>query len=441
MLTTAAAKQLPHDDGTEKGLLSSILINPDRFPETSPLLTGSDFFDMDHQRIWDSMERVFAEHQCVDPIQLAKDIGANGGLTAGASPANAIMELAVFTAVDGHAMHYAREVKRMGQGRQVVRTCGDVIEQMMQDGSTLELCKQAIEKMMADLDPATRHDVQFMAQLSLLAKESLETAAANPGITGLETGFARLDNLTNGFQPERVYTLAARPGMGKSALACNIANHIGLRLAKNVLFVSLEMSAIELTERLLCSLARCSSHAIKRGNYEYQTKERVATAAEQLIKSKVAIADSPYASILDVSAMARAHKKKWGLDLLVIDYLQLLVYHGDETYTQRVEQVGQQMRSLKHIARELEIPVLLLAQMNRQTEQRTDHRPILPDLRESGSIEQDSDCVMFLYCDHEHDDTQPPELFELIVRKQRNGPVGTCEMQFLKDYSLFSEKT
>jgi len=258
------------------------------------------------------------------------------------------------------------------------------------------------------------------------------------GITGIPSGFVDLDRMTSGFQRSDLIIVAARPSVGKTAFALNIAQNVGVRAKETVAIFSLEMSAAQLVQRMISAEANVDAGRLRTGYLEPEDWERLTMAIGTLSEANIYIDDSPVLTVADIRAKCRRLKREKGLGIIVIDYLQLIQGRGGRSNENRQQEVSEISRTLKQIARELEVPVIALSQLSRSVEQRQDKRPLLSDLRESGSIEQDADVVAFLYRDDYYDEnTEKKNIIEIIIAKQRNGPVGKVELVFLKNYNKF----
>jgi replicative DNA helicase len=257
------------------------------------------------------------------------------------------------------------------------------------------------------------------------------------GVSGIPSGFIDLDKMTNGFQPNELIIVAARPSVGKTAFALNIAQNVAVRSTETVAIFSLEMSASQLVQRIICAESNVDATRMRTGELKGDDWEKLSMAIGALSEAQIYIDDTPGITVSDIRAKCRRLKKEKGLGLILIDYLQLIQGRG-KAGENRQQEVSEISRTLKQIARELEVPVIALSQLSRGVEQRQDKRPMMSDLRESGSIEQDADIVAFLYRDDYYDkDSEKKNIIEIIIAKQRNGPVGTVELVFLKNYNKF----
>ncbi len=348
------------------------------------------------------------------------------------------------TAANG--THYAEIVKNKATLRALIHSSTEILRDAY-DGTTeaREMLSMAEQKIFAILDDrgagelATIRDVLQEAMVRIDARMKHEHT-----IGGIETGFRDFDSLTGGLHDSELVILAARPSMGKTALALNIAEHVSLQLQTGVLFVSLEMSSIELADRMLCSSAEVNGQRLRNGTISNEDRRKLVEKAAEMSGSPLFVDDSPSRTITEIAASARRLKRKAGLGLVVIDYLQLI--EPDNARDPRQEQVAKIARRLKGLARELKVPVLCLAQLNRQAEASRDNKPRLSHLRESGAIEQDADVVMFIhreeyYQTNDEDRAKVAGQAELIIAKQRNGPIGDIKLSWVRDFTRFRDSS
>ncbi len=281
--------------------------------------------------------------------------------------------------------------------------------------------------------------------MDVLVREAFDTieklSEQKGGVTGAPSGFRDLDMMTSGFQPSDLVILAARPSMGKTAFCLNIADHVAVKAGLGVAIFSLEMSKAQLTMRLVCSRSRISSHAIRQGKVKNTDWAKISLACGELSRAPIYIDDTPGIGFSEMRSKARKLNAERPLGIIMIDYLQLMSGSGSKNAESRQQEVSEISRSLKALARELKVPVMALSQLSRQVESRTDKRPQLSDLRESGAIEQDADLVMFIYRDeyYRRELSEEPGVAEIIVAKQRNGPVGVCKLAFLEEETRFAD--
>lgn len=432
----------PHNLDAERAVLGAVLLEGrETLPRVVELLRASDFYTEAHRTIFETMLRLFDRGEPVDLITLSEELRRSGALEAVGGPA-ALALLVEHASIAAHLASYGSIVRDMAVLRELIQTSTQIIAQAF----------DAKEDVQALVDDAER-------RIFGLAERRLEGSALPVGkilrntfeyierlyerkehVTGVATGFEKLDVETSGLQPSDFIIIAGRPSMGKTAFALNIAQHAGVALRGRVLILSLEMSAAQLVQRMLCSEAKVDSQAVRTGHLTAADWHRLTAAAGRLSEAGIFIDDSPGVTVLEARAKARRMKAEHGLDLLVIDYLQLM--RGRASMESRQQEISEISRSLKALAKELHVPVIALSQLSRAVESRAmrDFRPQLSDLRESGALEQDADLILFLYRPSMYKEDLPPDeanLTEVIIGKQRNGPVGTVKVVFLPQYARF----
>jgi len=434
-------RQLPRSLEAEKAVLGSILLLPQVFDEVALIIRPNDFYDDGNRTLFEHLLQMHDGGQQLDPMLLVERLrSADQYENIGGAAYIAELGSAVPTAA--HAEYYARIVADKAVLRSLIHVGTDIVHDAYEPtADTREMLSKAEEKVFGILESRGTGELSV---ISKVLQESLDRIDARMdqqhAYGGLETGFDDFDHLTGGLQNSELIILAARPSMGKTALAMNIAEHAALQVRATVLFVSLEMSAIELGDRLLCSVAEVNSHRLRNGTITADERRKLVQTAAEVSQAPLYIDDSPSRTMTEISANARRLKRREGLSLIVIDYLQLI--DPDNSRDPRQEQVAKIARRLKGLARELEVPVLCLAQLNRQVEATRDNKPQLSHLRESGAIEQDADVVMFVhreeyYQTNEEDREQVRGQAELLIRKQRNGPTGDVKLTWLRDFTRF----
>ncbi|HWT23946.1 MAG TPA: replicative DNA helicase [Solirubrobacteraceae bacterium] len=431
----------PQNLEAEQSVLGAVLLSDTSLPALiiDERLRPEDFYREAHAVIFAAMLELHGGGQNVDALTLVEHLKQSGRLDAVGGRATVDLLAASVPAV-GHLRQYARIVRDNAMLRRLLRASYDIQARVhAHDAPPRELVDIAERTILEVAHEDSRkdfravHDVLF-AELDKLERLSREGKA----ITGTPSGFEDLDTITGGFQPGNLIILAARPSMGKSALMANFAENAALGAQKAVALFSLEMSESELAQRFIASQASIKGDDLRKGKVPASRWGKIMEASNRLAKSPLFIDDSSDLSVLDVRAKARRLLQQHadGLGLILIDYLQLM--RADGRTDNRVEQIGQISRGLKTLARELDVPVIALSQLNRGVEQRTDKRPVLSDLRESGSIEQDADLVMFIYRDEYYDKESEREgIADVIISKHRNGGLGTVELTFQKDYPRF----
>jgi replicative DNA helicase len=433
-------RSLPQSIDAERSVLGAVLVDNTAMHVALQRLRPGDFFRDAHRKIFRAMVQLSEKARAIDLVTLKEELAQSGDLEAAGGPAG-LAALADGVPRSAHIEHYAAIVK----DRAVLREMIEASSRVMDD------CFAAETEATAILDSAERSifsiaQDQFRGGFTPLreiagdAVTHLQNLDGALDVTGLATGFRGLDAMTSGFQPSDLILVAARPSMGKTALCLNVAQYAGTRNNRSVGIFSLEMSREQLFLRMLATQARVDSHKLRRGHLRKQEWQEILKAVDVLNDCRIFIDDTPGISVLEMRAKARRLALEHGLDLIIIDYLQLM--RGRERYENRNLEVADISRSLKELAKELKVPVVALSQLSRAPEQRgRDRRPQLSDLRESGALEQDADVVIFLYRP-EQNDPDNPDLegkAEMIIGKQRNGPVGKIDLVFVKKYATFHD--
>jgi replicative DNA helicase len=436
-------RQPPQHLEAERAVLGSILLLPEVADEVSLVLRPDDFYDQAHQVIYGHLRAMQDQNQRIDHMLLIDRLKSAGQLEAvGGVPY--LAEVAQIVPTAAHAQYYAQIVREKAILRALIHSGTEIVREAYESAAEARsLLARAEEKVFAILEDGSRKDVVPIDKVLHQALLRLDARMKhNHALSGLESGFADYDDLTGGLHDSELVILAARPSMGKTALAMNIAEHVAMKLRKTALFVSLEMSAVELGDRLLCSVARVNGHRLRNGTITNKERGKLVQTAAEISQAPLFVDDSPSRTMTEIAANARRLKRKQDLSLVVIDYLQLI--EPDNARDPRQEQVARIARRLKGLARELKIPVICLAQLNRQTEVAKDNRPRLNHLRESGAIEQDADVVVFVhreeyYQTSEEDRERVKGEAELIVAKQRNGPTGDVKLAWLHEFTRFED--
>src|SRR3954447_21830331 len=439
-LAEAAPIAPPQNLEAEESVLGAMLLSPGAIGAVSEVLDAGDFYRESHAKIYRAALALYAKGEPVDAITLVDELEERGELEAVGGRVR-LHELAAIVPATANAAHYARIVREMATLRGLI-SAGQQIAQLGWDrpGETQILVDRA-EQVVFDLSQS-RVSTEF-SHIEDLLKESFEriTALYEAGadVTGAPSGFRDLDWLTSGFQPGNLIIVAARPSMGKSALGLCIAANLALRNEVPVAMFTLEMSKSEVTQRLLCSEAKVESQRLRTGKLAQDDWPRLVAAGDKLMKAPIYVDDTGSITMMEIRSKSRRLKSREpALGLVVVDYLQLMT--SGTTAENRVQEVSQISRQLKVLARDLDVPIIALSQLSRAVEQRHDKRPILSDLRESGSIEQDADLVMFVYRDeYYNEETDQQGLAEIILSKHRNGPTGVEKLSFLKRYAKFAD--
>jgi replicative DNA helicase len=430
----------PQNLEAEESVLGAMLLSPGAIGAVSEVLSATDFYRESHGKVYLAALSLYAKGEPVDAITLVDELEERAELEDIGGRAR-IHELAALVPATANAAHYARIVREMAILRGLIRAGSEIAGLGWErPGETLDLVDQA-EQIVFNLSQS-RVASEF-SHIETLLKESFERITqlyeAGAEVTGIPTGFRELDRLTSGFQPGNLIIVAARPSMGKSALALCIAANLAVRYEVPVALFTLEMSKAEVTQRLMCSEAKVESQRLRTGKLGPDDWPRLTAACDKLARAPLYVDDTGSITMMGIRSKARRLKtREPSLGLIIVDYLQLMT--SDSSYENRVQEVSQISRSLKVLARDLEVPVLALSQLSRAVEQRHDKRPVLSDLRESGSLEQDSDVVAFVYRDEYYNDESDQQgLAEVIVAKHRNGPTDSMKLSFLKRYAKFAD--
>jgi replicative DNA helicase len=440
MPDVAAQRVLPHSLDAEKSVLGAILIHNDAFNHAAELIDSRDFFRDAHRRIFDSMVVLSERSDAIDFITLKEELSRTGQLDEVGGPAY-IASLADGVPRSTNVEYYARIVKEKSTLRSLIHSANKILAEAydaeQEPDLLLDEAERAIFAIAEDRIRTGFVPLRDLVQGSFATIEKLQQSKG--AITGVPSGFHDLDEMTTGFHPGDLVVVAARPSMGKTSLVLNMAQYVGTHTAMTVGFFSLEMSKEQLFMRLLTSEARIDAHRFRTGFLNEKDYTRLSQALGTLAEARVFIDDTASIGVLEMRAKARRLKAEHGLDLLIIDYLQLM--QGRGRFESRQQEVSAISRSLKGLAKELSCPIIALSQLSRAPEGRTDHRPQLSDLRESGAIEQDADIVFFIYRPEVYDkeETRPDDqgVAEIIIGKQRNGPIGSVKLSFLNQYTRF----
>lgn len=434
-------KVLPHNIASERAVLGSILINPDKIVTVSEHLKSDDFYSPANRLIFKIMQGLFERGEAIDTLTIKSALEVNDNLQKiGGIPYLAEIVNAVPTS--SHAEHYAKIVAKKSQLRSIIGNLSDSIENAYDEDMDIdEIIAKTEQSLIAVSQSSNKSSFRPIHDVLLENHAKIEERSNNSSqITGIESCFYDFDKLTTGLHEDQLIILAARPAMGKTALALNIAQNVATKSGKAVAVFSLEMGAESLVERMLSAEGTIINHHIRTGNLTVDEWQRLIYAQGQLAEAPIYIDDTAGIKIGDIRARARRLSQETdGLGLIVIDYLQLI--QGSRSVN-RQQEVSEISRQLKIVAKELKVPVIALSQLSRNVEQRQDKRPILSDIRESGSIEQDADIVAFLYRDdyyQQQKEGQPESnVTELILAKNRHGSLGTVKLYFHKEYTKFS---
>jgi replicative DNA helicase len=423
-------------------VLGCIILRPDVCDEVVMLLRPDDFYDDAHRKLYQQMVTMHDSGKRIDGTLLVDELKRQGMFEAiGGAAFLARIVNAVATAA--HATYYAEIVRHDSTCRALINSCTEILEEAyLPNSNAQELLARAEQRIFSILERGESSSLSDIREILHEAMDRIDARMKGEHLAGgVETGFIEFDNLTGGLHNSELVILAARPSMGKTALAMNIAEHVALKLKLPVLFVSLEMSSIELADRMLCSVAEVNGSRLRNGTISKDDRKRLVETAAKMSDCPLFVDDSPSRTVTEIAAAARRIKRREnGLGLIVVDYLQLI--EPDNALDPRQEQVAKMARRLKGLAREIEVPVLCLAQLNRQAEVAKENRPRLSHLRESGAIEQDADVVMFVHREEYYRSGDEREQYagqaEIIIAKQRNGPIGEVDLVWRKEFTRFA---
>ncbi|MDR2591382.1 MAG: replicative DNA helicase [Chitinispirillales bacterium] len=435
---TSSDRVPPQALDAERTILGSILIDPAAADVALELLSHEDFYSEAHSKIFICMRELYEKSKPTDMITISEklrqkewleDIGAEVYLS----------ELAENVVTVGNVRHYAQIVIEKSTLRRLIRASGEITTECFSSESEAQEVLDAAEaKIFAISESRIKNSFQSIGELLHATFKDIERYSASGGVVGIPTGFSALDEMTTGFQKGDLIVVGGRPSMGKTALCLAMAQHASVKAGYPTAIFSLEMNKSSIVERILCAEARVSMHTLHSGTLSKRDYPRLAMHADPLYQAPLYIDDTPAISVLELRAKARRLQAQHNLAFIVVDYLQLMTPSvKSDSFQQDISQIS---RSLKGVAKELNVPVVALSQLSRASEKRTgDHRPQLSDLRDSGAIEQDADVVLFVYRDevYNKDDESNKGKAEIIIGKQRNGPTGSVEVAFIKEFAKF----
>ena len=437
VIAAALDRPLPHNLEAEKCVLGAILLHNDTFNLAAELIDSRDFFRDAHRRVFDKMVRLSERGDVIDLVTLREELGRSGDLEEVGGPAY------IAALVDGvprstNVEHYARIVKEKSTLRNLIYSANRILATAYEAEQDAALQLDQAEKAIFDIaEDRIRSGFVPVRDLVQGSFDTIEKLQEHKGlVTGVATGFSDLDLLTSGLQPSDLLIVAGRPSMGKTSFMLNVAVHVGTKTDKTVGIFSLEMSREQLFLRMLTSQAEIDSQRFRGGFLGERDYGQLSHALGTLADARIFIDDSASLGVLEMRAKARRLMAEHGLHLLIVDYIQLM--QGRGRFENRTQELGAISRALKGLAKELAVPLVALSQLSRAPEARSDHRPQLADLRESGALEQDADVVMFIYREDQYDPSPENEnIAEIIVGKQRNGPTGVVRLAFRKQITRF----
>ncbi len=430
-------REPPHDLESEQAVIASMLMDRENINRVSEVLTKDDFYHQQYGLIYESILELNEEGKPVDQVILQNRLREKN-LPPEYTSIEFLTGLVVALPTQANLMDYADLVAKKSLLRRVIKVCSGIEQDCFAgEGDTNRILDKTEADLMSLIQKRTTDSEEPIMKVVVRAIEKIEAAGKNSGnVTGVATGFLDLDRQTAGLQPSDLILLAARPSMGKTALALNIAEYVAFHEKQCVAIFSLEMSKDQLVNRLFSLESRVDAQKLRTGNLNEGEWSALMEGAETIAHSDLIIDDKPGISIGELRSKCRKYKMEHDLKLILIDYLQLM--SGSGRAESRQQEVSEISRSLKALARELNVPVVALSQLSRAVESRPDHRPMMSDLRESGAIEQDADVVMFIYRDDYYNhDTEKKGIAEVIIAKQRNGPIGTIELKWSPEYTKF----
>ena len=431
---------MPHSVEAEQSVVGAMLMDKDAITTASEIISGNDFYQSAYGIIFDSMVELFNESKPVDLITLQERLKEKD-VPAEVASLEFVKDLVTAVPTSANVKYYAQIVADKSMMRKLIKLNEEIANTCYAGKESLEAVLEKTEKAVFDLlQKRNTGEYVPIKQVVLNALDRIEKASKNKGtVTGIPTGFIDLDYKLSGLQPSDLVLVAARPSMGKTAFVLNIAQYMAFKKDKGVAIFSLEMSKEQLVNRLFSLESQVDAQALRTGNMKDSDWEKLIEGAGIIGKSNLIIDDTPGISVSELRSKCRKYKLEHGLDIVIIDYLQLMTGSVGKNSESRQQEISENSRSLKGLAREMNVPVVALSQLSRAVESRPDKRPMLSDLRESGAIEQDADVVMFIYRDEYYNkDSEFKKQAEIIIAKQRNGPVGTVNLAWLGEYTKFA---
>lgn len=441
-MEAAIKRILPHSTEAEQAVIGAMLMNKDAIITASEIVTGGDFYQSAYGILFDSMVELFQAGKPVDLITLQEYLKEKN-VPPEVSGMEYVRELIANVQTSANVKYYAEIVREKATLRKLIKINEEIANTCYLENEPLADILEQTEKRVFELvERGNMQEYTPIRQVVLNALDVIERASKTKGtVTGIPTGFIDLDYKLSGLQKSDLILIAARPSMGKTAFALNIAQHVAFRQNLAVAIFSLEMSKEQLMNRLFSLESHVDAQILRTGNLKDTDWEQLIEGAGVIGKSRMIIDDTSGITIPEMRSKCRKYKLEMGLDLVIVDYLQLMSGSGGRSNENRQQEISEISRSLKGLARELNIPIIALSQLSRAVEQRTDKRPLLSDLRESGAIEQDADVCMFIYReDYYFPDTEDKNIAEIIIAKQRNGPIGTVRLAWMPQYTRFGNE-
>ena len=431
---------LPHSIEAEQAVIGAMLMDSDAITTASEIICDADFYQKAYGVIFDAITELYNENKAVDLVTLQERLKEKDAPSEIAS-LEFVRDLVSAVPTSANVKYYAEIVAEKALMRRMIKLNEEIENACYLGREPVEAILETTEKKVFELvQKRNTGDHVPIRDVVISALEKIEKASKTSGsVTGIPSGFLDLDYKTAGFQNSDLVLVAARPSMGKTAFVLNIAQHVAFKANKAVAIFSLEMSKEQLVNRLFALESQVDAQSLRTGNLKDADWEKLIEGAGVIGSSKLIIDDTPGISISELRSKCRKYKLEHGLDIIIIDYLQLMTGRVGGRSESRQQEISEISRALKGLARELNVPVIALSQLSRAVEQRPDHRPMLSDLRESGAIEQDADMVMFIYRDdYYHPDTEKKNVAEIIIAKQRNGAIGTVNLAWLPNYTKFA---
>ncbi|MBR1885847.1 MAG: replicative DNA helicase [Schwartzia sp.] len=430
----------PQNIEAEQAVLSAMLLTKEAIAAAAEILRPDDFYRDAHRRVFEAILDLFQRGEAADLVTVTEQLKKTDQLERVGGIAF-VSSLGTLVPTASNIQYHSRIVLEKARLRHLIEAATEIAGEAYEDSMELDdLMNSAAQKMLAVTGRGSEGGTKSIGELVMeVFRKTEEREKLKNALTGLASGFADLDKLTSGFQPSDLILVAARPSMGKTAFTLNIASYVAVKLKQPVAFFSLEMSNTQLVQRMLCAEGAIDSQALRAGNMDDDDWERLIIASDRLSSAPIYIDDTPGITVTELRSKARRIKNEHGLALIVIDYLQLMQGRTGKNSENRQQEISEISRSLKALARELAVPVIALSQLSRSVEARQVKRPMLSDLRESGSLEQDADIVMFLYREDYYDkETENANITEVIIAKHRNGPIDSVNLFFEKRFTKFT---